>query len=63
MKTFMLSQTAKLNQTNLIIHAFPNKKQMKQMKRKTKLKSENTNTNTYPVSNTKTNTYPTRRQI
>ena len=76
MKTFMLSQTAKLNQTNLIIHAFPNKKQMKQMKRKTKLKSENTNTNTYLVSNTKTNiypvsnrtntktnTYPTRRQI
>ena len=63
MKTFMLSQTAKLNQTNLIIHAFPNKKQMKQMKRKTKLKSENTNTNTYPVSNTKTNTYPTWRQI
>ena len=55
MKTFMLSQTAKLNQTNLIIHAFPNKNQMK---RKTKLKSENTNTNTYPVSNTKTNTYP-----
>ena len=54
MKTFMLSQTAKLNQTNLIIHAFPNKNQMK---RKTKLKSENTNTNTYPVSNTKTNTY------
>ena len=37
------------------IHAFPNKKQMK---RKTKLKSENTTTNTYPVSNTKTNTYP-----
>ena len=26
MKTFMLSQTAQLNQTNLIIHAFPNKK-------------------------------------